>query len=124
MTGASRPPDPEESDEENLGHWRNRSEPIKQIKVLKDDGSTIDKQKYSDKHLGEPLEKTKGRKGPRADGPHGAGCTRDEHSTSGTTRGDTVGWPTQGRTMLILGRHPWVSKLFPSSKQSHLSLPC
>jgi len=54
-TGTTQPPEPEESDEENLGLWHNHSEPIRQIKVLKDEGSTIDRQKYSDKHLGELL---------------------------------------------------------------------
>lgn len=123
-TGTTQSPEPEEADVENSCHWHNRSKPVRQIEVLKDEGSTIDKQKYSDKHLGEPLVKTKGRKGPRADGPHGAGCTRDEHGTSGTAWGETLGWPTRGRTMLISGRHPRVSKLLPKSKQSHLSLPC
>lgn len=60
MTGVTQPPKPEESDERNLGHGHNCSEPVRQIKVLKDEGSTTDKQKYSDKHLGEPLAKKKG----------------------------------------------------------------
>lgn len=43
-----------------------------------DEGSTAAKQKYSDKGLGEPLVKAKGRKGPRVDGSHGAGCTWEQ----------------------------------------------
>lgn len=60
--------------------------------------------KYSGRHMGEPLVKTKGGKGPRAGGPHGAGCTRDDRGTSGTTGGD-VGMERAEQCSFRAGSH-------------------